>query len=231
MTTKKQIRGLFEAVVERHPDLTIIKAEYGDKIVLRPINHLIRGFYILRSAYADYPDHFWSIGYTFYPRGSSQGGVCGTQFVTPNIKEIYWSHPRHQDAVIEVFEAEILPVLRSVDTIGKMLSLRHPMEVRWNDLLASPLHKLRLHAALGDFRTAAEAILEMKANGPHYLPAWSEESFRESIEQLWPLIEAEDRAGTAALLHRWEEEFIIRNGLESIYERTPFPLEEEPGSA
>ena len=68
----------------------------------------------------------------------------------------------------------------------------------------------------------------MKAKGPHYLPAWSEESFKESIEQLWPLIEAEDRAGIAALLRQWEEEFIIRNGLEAIYERTPFPLELQP---
>lgn len=227
MTTKKQIRGLFQAIVERHPDLTIIEAEYGDKIVLRPINHLLRGFYILRSAYADYPDHFWSIGYTFYPRGSSQGGICGTKFVTPDIKEIYWSHPRHQEAVIEVFEAEILPVLRSVDTIEKMLSLRHPMEVRWKHLFDLELHKARLHAALGNFETATEAIADMRLRGPHY-PWWGEENYYETMEQLWPLIQAEDRGGVAALLHQWEGDFVARNGLEDIYERTPFPLELQP---
>lgn len=225
MTTKKQIRKIFQKIVERHPDLTIIKALYGDKIIIRPVDHLIRGFYILRSAYADWADHIWSVGYTFDPRGYSQGGICGTEFITKDIKEIYWSHPRHDDAIIEVVEAEILPILRSIDTIDKMLSFNHPMDVRWKNWFELAVHKVRLHAALGDFGKAAEAVTDMKTKGPLY-PWWSEQSYAEIMEFLWPLIQAEDRGGVAALLHRWEDEFVIRNGLEDIYERTPFPVEQ-----
>lgn len=228
MTTKRQIKALFHPLLERHSDLTVIETEYGDKVVLRPVNHLIRGICVLRTAYADYPNYFWSIGYTFDPRASAQNGICGTSFVTPDIKEAYWSHPRHQAAFMEVVEADILPILRSIDTIDKMLSFDHPMDVRWKHWFDVELHKLRLHAALGDFQTATEAVMEMKARGPHHLPWWSVESYAETMELLWPCIQTNDRAGTAALLRQWEEDFIIRNRLEAIYERTPFPLELQP---
>ena len=50
----------------------------------------------------------------------------------------------------------------------------------------------------------------------------------EKASELGALIADGDRAGVASLLHGWEDNFITRNGLEDIYERTPFPLELQP---
>ena len=50
----------------------------------------------------------------------------------------------------------------------------------------------------------------------------------EKASELGALIADGDRAGVASLLYGWEGDFVARNGLEDIYERTPFPLELQP---
>lgn len=45
------------------------------------------------------------------------------------------------------------------------------------------------------------------------------------MEGLLPFCEAGDRAGVAALLHHWEDNFIATHGLQALHEKTPFPVE------
>ena len=121
MTTKRQILSLYRPLLERHSDLALIQAKFGPLVVLKPIHHLIRGFRVQRTAYSDYPEYHWDVGFTFWHKASVYG-VAGTNFVTPDIKTMYWSHPHHEAAFIDSIETEILPILRSVGTIQALAS-------------------------------------------------------------------------------------------------------------
>lgn len=227
MTTKRQVRKLYQSLLERHADLAMIDAPYGPKLVLRPIDNLARGFWVQRSAYADFPDYYWGIGYTFWHK-ASVSGLCGTNFVTPDIKMMLWSHPNHERAFIETVETQIMPVLRSVDTIERVLSFSHPMEERWKWHLDLPVNQMCLHAALGDFGKVAEAAHGMRTKGRVLMPWWSEETYIDVMERLWPLCEGNDRPGVAALLRGWQDRFVERHGLGSLFQSTPLPVEFPP---
>jgi hypothetical protein len=230
MTTKRQVKALYQPLLKRYPELAMIEtAEHGYMLVLRPVDHLVRVFNVQRSAYADRPDYYWSIGYTFWHK-ASLSNIRGTNFITPDIKMMYWSHPKHEEAFIEAVETQILPVLRSVDSIERLLSSSHPMEQRWKWRFDHPVNKMCLHAALGDFGTAAEAAREFREKGRVRMPWWSEETYVDVMERLWPLCEANDRAGVAALLHEWERRFIEKHKLQALHESRPFPIELQPST-
>ena len=224
MTTKRQILSLYRPLLERHSDLALIQAKFGPLVVLKPIHHLVRGFRVQRTAYSDYPEYHWDVGFTFWHKASVYG-VAGTNFVTPDIKTMYWSHPHHEAAFIDSIETEILPILRSVGTIQALLSFSHPMEPRWRWRLELPVNQMCLQAALGDFAAVARASAEMRAKGPLQLPWWGEQTYGDMMEGLLPFCEAGDRAGVAALLHHWEDNFIATHGLQALHEKTPFPVE------
>lgn len=140
-------------------------------------------------------------------------------------KEMWWSHPRHQDAYVEVIEDMILPLLHSIDTAERMLALKHPRSVLWDRGLQEEMNRYCINAALGRFDLVDQAARELKALGYRETYFWSEKTYREAMEELWPLTRAEDKAGVAALLHDWELQFVELHGLQDIYEKKPFPFQ------
>ncbi|HEY5796110.1 MAG TPA: hypothetical protein VIU82_13955 [Bosea sp. (in: a-proteobacteria)] len=220
MTTKKQIKWLLDQLVARNDDLFPI----GPYVVLRPLRHVIRTISIDRTSSADYPQFLWSIGHTFRPFTSLQGLNLERIFIARGAPR-HWSEPGMADAFIEAAEQRILPMLRRVETITDMFCVHgEPRSFEYDFALYTLPYLMLVQAANGEFDDA-RAILDEMRHSTRISARWRPHAYDYAVDTLGPLVLADDRAGIAQLLHRWEEENVARLGLEAIYERTPFPIE------
>jgi hypothetical protein len=225
MTTKRQIKTLLAPLLARHPDVAQVENSFGLQFVLKPLGHINRGFMVWPTGDADRPHYHWYLGYTFSPENGPYGPFV-FDFYTREAETMAWSHPRHREALIEALETDILPQLRSVDSIERILSFPPANHFRWKGWLQHPKHLLRFRIALGQF-DAAEAIVEAIRDGTADIhPGWSPAIQAELLGELWPLVETRNLIALAALLHDWERQFVELNGMRDIYEKMPFPFEQ-----
>jgi len=226
MTTKKQIKALFEQLASRHDDIVV----KGPIVMMKPLRHVYRAISIERSSSADRPHFHWHMGHAFNPFGSLYGFGFEEMWL-PKEGPRRWSEPGFAEAAIGVIEQQGLSMLRRVQTIDDMFLVGNE--------LCAPQYNGRLHhyepnrihilAALGRFEEAT-AIYEQIKDWHLRMTSWPRPAF-EKASELGALVAAGDRPAVAALLHQWEEGFAAKNDLLPIYERTPFPLEGSPPSA
>ncbi|MGO4403786.1 hypothetical protein AB4Z10_05900 [Bosea sp. RAF48] len=222
MTTKKQIRKLLDTVAARHDDLIV----RGPFLVLAPLRHVLRSISIDRSSDANHPSFYWHIGHAFNPFGSLQG-LCCDIFWLPKGGPRFWSDAGFTEAFVETVEQRILPMLRRVQTIDDMFHVEgEPRSYQYDNWLNNyEPYQLHMHAAFGRLDQAATVAEKIK--NWHLAKNWRQPEFIYA-NQLGALVAAGDRKAVIALLHEWEEDFVRRKDLLSIYERTPFPLELQP---
>ncbi|WP_199090729.1 hypothetical protein [Bosea sp. ASV33] len=223
MTTKKQIRALFEQLASRHDDIIV----RGPIIILKPMRHVYRAISIERSSSADYPGFNWHMGHAFNPFGSIYGFGFEPIWLSKDGPR-RWSEPGFAEAAITAIEHQGLSMLRRAGTIDDMVltsgELCAPRHNGW--LNHYEPYRIHILAALGRFDEAA-AIYEQIKDWHLRMTSWPRPAFEKATE-LGALVTAGDRPAVAALLHQWEEEFATKNDLLPVYERTPFPLELQP---
>ncbi|SEG34775.1 hypothetical protein [Bosea lathyri] len=222
MTTKKQIKWLLQQLADRNGDLSVV----GPFVVVKPLRHVIRTISVDRTSSADYPQFFWSIGHSFNPFTSLQG-ICLEQFYLERGAPSQWSQPGMADAFIEAAEQRILPMLRKVVNIADILRVEGERSHEFNSTLQYAPYQMHFHAANGQLGEAV-AVLNAIKSGHWSRTTGRRRDFEYATDRLGPLLLAEDRDGIAALLHRWERDFVEWGGLEAIYESTPFPIELQP---
>lgn len=227
MTTKREIRKLLKPLLSRHPELLAVESKFsGINVILAPVRHLVRGFSIQSSGFADSPQQKWFLGYTCWAHAPLVTLGDG-RFTAERPEEARWSHPRRQEAFIEIVENDVLPLLTRIDTIENYILFEPNLSAKWSGILTDPMTRVHVYAALGCFDMVAEAALLLRTAGYRKSYWWSEQTYIEAMEQLLPLTEANDRAGVAALLHDWERRFVEAHGLQAVYEKTPFSFEKE----
>ncbi|QEL24707.1 hypothetical protein FQV39_20545 [Bosea sp. F3-2] len=223
MTTKKQIKVLFDQLASRHDNIIV----RGSIVMMKPLHHVYRAVSIERSSSADYPHFHWHIGHAFNPFGSIYG-FGFEEIWLPKEGPRRWSEPSFAEAAIAAIEQQGLSLLRRVQTINDMFlvsgELRAP---QYNGRLHHyEPNQIHIFAALGRFEEAT-TIYEQIKDWYLGMTSWPRPVF-EKASKLGALVAAGDRPAVAALLHEWEEEFATKNDLLPIYERTPFPLELQP---
>lgn len=224
MTTKKQMRTLFDRLVSRNDDLVVqehlvFKVPY---LLLKPVRHVCRAISIDRTSRADCPVFHWHVGHCFNPHGWL-GGLASEWFWMPRGRPNQWSESGFMDTAVETIENSILPMLRRVQTIDDMFRIEgFPRSYEYDSALNYNPYRIAMLAALGQREEALVVYNEARQGA---IRGWQWESHQKAFE-IGALLAAGDRPGAAALLHQWEDEFVVRNGLEDIYERTPFPLEQ-----
>jgi len=123
-------------------------------------------------------------------------------------------------------EADVIPLLRPLDTVRKRLDFVRTRP-QFQGYLASTWHLIAAIAA-GDL-DAARAIWA-KTDGWYRPGRIMDEPYHQLEYDRLCLIDeplmADDRAGLAALLHRWEAENIVGSPLEPYWVAERFPLED-----
>lgn len=219
MTTKKQINRLLGELVERNPDL----AQSERFVIIKPLRHVMRSISIGRGIEADGPQFLCSMGHFFDPTANRQGITLDRIFL-PHGAPGRWSQPGMPAAFFEACETQILPKMRSVNTIEDMLRFRTFGSSEFRASVSFVIHQIHFAAAYGRFDRALRRFERIK-HWDRSRMSWRRPEFEHVADELVPLMRAGDRDGVIRLLHRWEEDRVRRFGLEAIYEPTPFPLE------
>jgi len=219
MTTVAQVRQVVQPLLQRNPDLALV----GRLIVIKPVHHLLCGVYVDRSLDPLSFVPTWSVILLSEPHedfgflwGNRVRGRLGTwQTIDPDLPS----------AMCEAIEQEALAPMRSVKTFDDFISLTSTLHYPERHVDFFPISRLTVDIARGDL-VAAEAICKylktQKGKAEYfYMP----ETYERAMQELCPLVAANDRRGLANILHGHEAQSVKNLKIEKIWESTPFPIE------
>ena len=218
MTTVAQVRQAVQPLLQRNPDLALV----GRLVVLKPVQHFIRGIYIDRSLDPLLFVPTWSILSLFETRldiGFLWGGrVYGVWDIT---------EPDVNARMCEAIEQEALPSMRSIKTIDDFVKFTSKERFPDTHLDLYPASKIFVDVARGDLEAASAICAYMATDRAKrwYLPNM-QDKYDLVTKELCPLIAADDRRGLARLLHGYEAQSVKNLKLEKFWEPTPFPIEQ-----
>lgn len=220
MTTRKQIDKLLKPLLARHNDLALV----GRMLTIKPVRHIHRVLAIYPSSSADWFHPEWMITHYCVPR-KHMPLYCMDRLRPPHPLRWLWTEPAMPEAFYEVFEAETLPLLRSIGTFDDLLTLKSKNAIEpklWDRVT---LQELVVHIARGDLDSARQ-ICRVIAEHPAdwAAPQW-DGIYELIIEPLCSRLGANDVVGMANLLHEWEAATIKVFNFEALWEPTKFPLE------
>lgn len=224
MTTKRQVEQLLRPYRERN-DLMV----RGHEVYLVPIHHVVRGFSIYRTGEADRFDIALFVGLSFNPTMESPRAVSKIYRYEDWLAR--WTGPDLEQTFERIIREYALPSLKLID----LQSFALASDLCWQGPeipLAASFQMAHLkafvHSACGDFKAAAInlEILTQIPRGHRVM----EPVLSVLLDDLQPLILADDRVGTAALLHAWEAEAIARWKLSEFWQPSPFPFENPNGT-
>lgn len=210
MTTIKDVRNVVQPLLQRYDDLALI----GRTIVVKPVHHFVRGVRLERrmdpKLFLPTTDIYILFGYGHYPLGG-----FGDRFNDPASETPSVSDPHSIEAMFDLIEKEVLPYLRSMQTLESYIAFASQREFQSNYVFGDPI-RFFLAIALGDFASALsiwESNSILRSNMDRLTPS------------LHPALRGEDEGELARLLHARERITVYGLKLTKIWETTPFPLE------
>jgi hypothetical protein len=221
MTTVTQVKQAVQPLLRRNPDLALV----GRLVIIKPVRHILCGINIGRSL-----DHLkfvptWSVLLLSEPHknfgylwGAKVWGPRGSWQVTD---------PDLPAAMCEAIEQEALAPMRTIKTFDDFIKLASKERFPVKHLDLYPVIRIFVDIARGDL-IAAEAIckyLKTKEGRAEYF--YMQEKYDRVVQELCPLVAANDRAGLAKLLHSYEVQSVKNLKLEKFWKPTPFPIELE----
>ncbi|MGV3633125.1 MAG: hypothetical protein ACO1NY_02170 [Pseudorhodoplanes sp.] len=223
MTTQRQIKNLFGPLLEQHSDMALV----GPFLILKPVRHVANSVMIDRTSSAD----------VFRPRTASIALLgkldyfgLGTGDLLYRVKgpgAIWrWSNPSVGEDFLRVVENEALPLLQGIRSLqdfynyaAEIHGIHFPFFWGWRAIMNVAMNRL----------DEARDILND--------PRWIDRSgvlFNREVEGLGDRLKArgadisrKDKLALVDILNRWEAYSVEKLKLTAIWERTPFPLEEQ----
>jgi hypothetical protein len=225
MTTAAQVKKLVKPLLQRHSDLALVRRW----LFVKPVHHFARG--ILIDSLLD-PEKFrprWAVMHLFEVRRSIHLNWGELLYNEGAARPGSWriSEPNIDLALFREIEMRALPVLRAMTTLDNYLTFVSNHYFR-HQLFDWPDARIIVEVALGDLEAA-------RATSKAHLAMWSttdpdyDEDARQKYRRLHELcarLADDDRAGLAQLLHEWEAITVKNLKIESLWEPTPFPLEQ-----
>jgi hypothetical protein len=85
-----------------------------------------------------------------------------------------------------------------------------------------------IYLALGYLQAAVEILQQFSKQSEYWVKmTHTPEHFTELMDEVRPMVLAQDKAGIAAKLHEWEAYTVKQLKLEKYWQPTPFPIELE----
>lgn len=225
MTTAVQVKKLVRPLLERHPDLALA----GHWIYLKPVQHFARAILVDRTSKADRFSPRWTVIHLFQVRRSFTLN-WGTFLVdpVPGRSGIWWplGAPDIDEGLCEAIEEQALPWLRMMSTLDLYLAFISQNQ-NGPHLYDKGDSEVVVRVAQGYLGYARKLCGKQHERWSTDKPEYDDDTrakFRRLLE-LSTLLEQDDRAGLARLLHSWEAETVKNFKIEHLWEPTPFPLE------
>lgn len=221
MITVSQVREVVQPLLQRNPDLELV----GRLVVIKPVQHILRGIYIDRSLDRQLFVPTWAVMFLFEPSESFSYNWGGRLYDRAHGA---WDVTNSATSAVmcEEIEKEALPLLRPIQTIHDFIGFTSKERFKETYLDLYEERKIFVDVARGDLN-AARTICTYFATDrakKRYMGGMEEEYDR-ITKTLCPLIAAGDRLGLARLLRDWEASSAEHLKLQKLWEPTPFPIE------
>jgi hypothetical protein len=226
MTTSAQIKRLVKPLLARHESLV----QVGPWIYLKPIRHVARAIVIDRTGGAARFRPIWTVMHIIEPI-ESLSLIWSRRLGHPINKLWLWDDPTIQDALIDVFERQVVPLLGPIETLDDFVAFADDKtRFTLDSLHAFLLRAAVVDAARGDLESAKAMCAKVATGKTQWSGPLSVQTHARVMGKLYPLLLSDDRAGIVKLLREWEAFSVKHLGLEAVWERTPFPLELQTAS-
>jgi hypothetical protein len=242
MSTQAEIQDILRPYVEQHPDLVLT----GRAVILRPVRHLMCGYYLDRTSAPALVRLFWFAGMTYVPQRSRGFQWAGEP--VPRQSNILAAD--FQECLYATMEAGFTELRKHQDALtGFGINLRMywdlPPSAEVEGLrcvaegdLAGADRYLSLHVA-GEKRGLEERLAFARRHCRAGSRAWKREmeiyeTIKATLERttkLLDLVRAGDRPAVANLLREWEARQVEAWKVEKHWISSPFPLETDGSPA
>lgn len=222
MTGNAMIRKHLMPLLRRNDDVEVV----GSLIMLKPIRHVLRGIVIMSRDHDRLFIPQWAVTHFCEPIGIfPQNWGDRIHRDTPGIFE--WNDPEVPALFVSQLERDILPLMRSIETLDDMVAYLASAPLPHRDFTVDELRGISLNVARGDLVAARENLDAMRGGRTRWTDPFFHEEYSAVVDKLGPLLDADDREGLARQLHEWEAMRIrkLGKGMEKIWEPTPFPLQ------
>lgn len=239
MSTIADMKRLLQPYVDRHDDLALV----GRAVIIKPVRHLMRGFFVDRMSMRASLQPFWFASLMYVPWQTRESR--GFDWTGRNLVK----HTNLEDEAtqadifrgMDIAFAELRGMLDRCSAFGMKLESFRKLE-------DFPMYRGLVHTAEGDFQRAVENLSRHAASEeahvedqldfiekytrPHGRPRQRQlailegiETYLNAIKTLISLLEQRDQEGIAALLREWERDTAAAWKVEHLWEPTPFPFE------
>ena len=220
MTTLREVKRLVQPLLERNPDLAMA----GRLVVVRPVNHLVRGICIARTSSAASANVHWATVPLFKPGTTFYFNFGDELIAEPPAWRL--ARPELPQTLVKIAERDALPKLRAIHSIAdfKAFTLGPDMKGRPQGVIE--LRNVYVEAALGNFNGALENLAILRRHRDFFRRMTiTPDHYDDLLERFEPRLIAGDGTGVAALLHQWEAYTVGQLKLEHLWQPTPFPVE------
>jgi hypothetical protein len=239
VSTIADMKRLLQPYVDRHDDLALV----GRAVIIKPVRHIMRGFFVDRMSMKTSLQPFWFVSLMYVPWQTRQS--MGFDWTGRNLV-------RHTNLEDEATQADIFQAMDiSFDELRGILDRSSAFGIKlesFRKLENFPIYRGLVQAAEGDFERAVEDLSMYvareeasmrdqsdfieKHTRPHGRPRQKElaslerlNTYVSAIKALVALLKARDRQGIATLLREWERGTAAAWEIEHLWEPTPFPFE------
>lgn len=236
MSTVAQVAQIVRPFLDRYPDFALV----GRSVVMKPIRHLMRSFFIDRTSGKGYIQTSWNVSAMFgpSPRHVVTTGarmVAGVGFVDNPDTQVRLLAAMEQVAsdIFHDSSIDALPALawRAEPVFGPgALIQAMPLLARGRFSDAVPYVQQTLtrvsdaieerKRSLGTHRSLRGQLAKMEAHAlERMLP------MQAGLKTLLDRLNGGDPRAVAALLHEWEAAAVKAEKVEHLWEPSPFPFE------
>ncbi|MCA0316764.1 MAG: hypothetical protein LCH88_01725 [Proteobacteria bacterium] len=224
MTTSAELKRYVVPILERFSELGFT----GRWLVVKPLQHVFRGILLDATLPRDeYRPQWFAI--EMFGSVPSLSPMHGFFLGRRGHGPFSILDPRSLGRLADEIERVALPRLRPIASIGDFIGHANLTEFSFPPVSDYPLRYSVLEAARGNFKSARGICEWLKSGRSGWTGPGLEDEYRPILEDLYPLLRDEDRAGLARLLHAWEARNIATYRLERMWEPTPFPFEVAAG--
>lgn len=236
MSTIADMKRLLQPYVDRHGDLALV----GRAVIIKPVRHLMCGFFVDRMSMKNSLQPFWFVSLMYTPWMHKGFSWAGYDLVRHTNLE---DEATQADIFLamDIAFAELRGILNRCSAFGIKLKAYRKLE-------DFPIYRGLVQAAEGDFQQAIENLSRHatseenhvqdkldfieKYTSPHGRPRQRElatleriKEYLNAVKTLIAVLEKRDRLGVAALLREWERGTAAAWKIEHLWEPTAFPFE------
>ncbi|MBL8568731.1 MAG: hypothetical protein JNK84_06560 [Phreatobacter sp.] len=201
MKGPRRIQLALQPYMEGRPSLTL--AKYW--IVIKPLHHIYRGITFSRLFASGEFVANWSIS-PMFDRIHALALSDGRVIYAGSSARFFLNDPSSLEAFFAEIDNNIVPMLEPVRSIDDFVPFVDGTGIR-SPVARFPRRHVKILAALGRFDEALEIALAIAEGRNGWAPPDLRESWEPIVTDLLPLLQANDRAGVATLLRRWEAEW------------------------